>query len=62
MIKKLGETTNLFVKIMNSRRQAMGKLDHVVQIDVNVMLKLFQSITFSVHATSDVSPSNYKPT
>lgn len=40
----------------------MGKLDHVVQIDVNVMLKLFQSITFSVHATSDISPSNYKPT
>ena len=40
MDKKLDETTNLCVEIMNSRRQAKGKLGHVVQIDVNMMLKL----------------------
>ena len=40
MDKKLGETTNLCVEIMNSRRQAKGKLGHVVQIDVNMTLKL----------------------
>ena len=34
------ETTNLCVEIMNSRRQAKGKLGHVVQIDVNMMLNL----------------------
>ena len=41
--KKLRETTNLCVKIMNSKRQVKEKLGHVVQIrlcrcDVNVML------------------------
>ena len=30
--KKLRETTNLCVEIMNSRRQAKGKLSHVAQI------------------------------
>ena len=40
MDKKLGETTNLCVEIMSSRRQAKGKLGHVVQIDVNMMLNL----------------------
>ena len=43
--KKLRETTNLCVKIMNSKRQVKEKLGHVVQIcvcrcDVNVMLNL----------------------
>ena len=32
MEKKLRETTNLCVEIMNSTRQAKGKLGHVVQI------------------------------
>ena len=41
--KKLRETTNLCVKIMNSKRRVKEKLGHVVQIrvwrcDVNVML------------------------
>ena len=40
MDKKLGDTTNLCVEIMNSRRQAKGKLGHVVQIDVNMMVNL----------------------
>ena len=32
MGKKLRETTNLCLEIMNSRRQAKGNLGHVVQI------------------------------
>ena len=40
MDKKLRETTDLCVEIMNSKRQAMGKLGQVVQIRVNVMLNL----------------------
>ena len=40
MDKKLGETTNLCVEIINSRRQVKRKLGHVVQIDVNMMLNL----------------------
>ena len=40
MDKKLRETTNLCrVEIMNSRRQAKGKLGHVVQIDINMNAK-----------------------
>ena len=31
MHKKLGKTTNLCAEIMNSKRQVMGKLGHVVQ-------------------------------
>ena len=34
MDKKLRETTNLSVEIMNSKRQVMGKLGHVVQCRV----------------------------
>ena len=34
MDKKLGETSNLCVEIMSSRRQAEGKTGHVVQIRV----------------------------
>ena len=34
MEKKLGETTNLCLEIMNSRRQATGRLGHVVEIHV----------------------------
>ena len=34
MDKKLRETTNLCVEIMNSERQVKGKLAHVVQIRV----------------------------
>ena len=34
MDKKLRETTNLCVEIMNSKRQVKGKLDHVVEIRV----------------------------
>ena len=40
MDKKLRETTDLCVEIMNSKRQATGKLGHVVQIRVNVMPNL----------------------
>ena len=32
MDKKLHETTNLCVKIMNSKQQVKGKLGHMVQI------------------------------
>ena len=34
MDKKLRETTNLFVEIINSKRQVMGGLGQVVQIPV----------------------------
>ena len=34
MDKKLRETTNLFVEIINSKRQVMGRLGQVVQIGV----------------------------
>ena len=34
MDKKLRETTNLCVEIMNSKRQVVGKLGHVAQIRV----------------------------
>ena len=34
MDKKLRETTNLCVEIMNNKRQVMGKFGHVVQIRV----------------------------
>ena len=47
MDKKLRESTNLSLEIMNSKRQVMGKLGHVVHFrvcrltfDVNVMLLL----------------------
>ena len=50
MDKKLRETTNLCVEIMNSRRQAKGKLGHVVQIDVNMLLNL--SITAKEYKNS----------
>ena len=43
MDKKLPETqgaTNLCVETMNSRREDKGKLGHVVQIRVNVILYL----------------------
>ena len=44
MDEKLRETTNLGREVMNSKRQIMRKLGHVVQIricvDVNVMLNL----------------------
>ena len=36
MDKKLRETTNLCVEIMNRKRQVMGKLGHVVQIGIAV--------------------------
>ena len=35
MDEKLRETTNLCVGIMNSKRQVMGKLGHVVQLRVS---------------------------
>ena len=34
MDEKLRETTNLFVEIMNSKRQVKGKLGHAIQIRV----------------------------
>ena len=46
MDKKLPETTNLVVEIMNSKRQVKSKIGHVVQVraglpfDLNVMLNL----------------------
>ena len=40
MDKKLRETTNLGVEIMNSKRQVKRKLGHVVQFEVNVMFNL----------------------
>jgi len=53
MDKKLRETTNLCrVEIMNSRRQAKGKLGHVVQIDVNTMLNLSITAKESKKSTS----------
>ena len=41
MDKNFHETTNLRVEIMNSRRQVKEKLGHVVQLNVNLMLILF---------------------
>ena len=40
MDKKLRETTNFCVEIMNSKRQVKGKLGHVVQFEINVMPNL----------------------
>ena len=34
MDEKLRETTKLCVKIMNSKQQVKGKLDHMVQIRI----------------------------
>ena len=34
MVKKLRDTTNLDVEIMNSKQQEKGKLGHMVQIRV----------------------------
>ena len=34
MDKKLRESTNLCVKIMNSKQQVKGKLGHMVQIRI----------------------------
>ena len=39
MDKKLRETTNLCVEIMNRKRQVKGKLGHVVQIGIAVRRK-----------------------
>ena len=39
MDKKLREISNLSVEIMNSKRQVMGKVGHVVQIRVAVRPK-----------------------
>ena len=41
MDKNFHETTNLRVEIMNSRRQVKEKLGHVAQLNVNLMLILF---------------------
>ena len=52
MDKKLGETTNLCVEIMNSKRQVTGKLawsrgtNLRLPFDINVMLNLFR-VTFT---------------
>ena len=40
MDKEFRETVNLAVEIINIKRQVIGKLDHVVQFDVSVMLDL----------------------
>ena len=40
MDKELPETVNLAEEIINIKRQVIGKLGHVVQFDVNVMLDL----------------------
>ena len=37
MDKKMRETTNLCVEIMNSKRQVMEKFGHVVQIGVRLL-------------------------
>ena len=55
MNKKLRETTNLCVEIMNSKRQVKGKLGHVVhthsglQFDVNVKFNLSGKRYFYTH-------------
>ena len=41
MDKNFHETTNLSVEIMNSKRQVKEKLGQVVQLNVNLMLMLF---------------------
>ena len=40
MDKELPETVNLAEEIKKIKRQVMGKLGHVVQFDVKVMLDL----------------------
>ena len=47
MDKKFHETFNLSVEIMNSKRQVKEKLGHVVQLNVNLMLILF-NISFVI--------------
>ena len=68
MDKKLRENTNLCVEIMNSERQVRGKLGHVVQFDVNIMLNLSntpgggyseQSIKSQTERHSPLYCSNY---
>ena len=57
--KKLGETTNLCVEIMNSRRQVKGKLGHVVQIDVNMMLFFLLFFTWPTLTSQAVFSDNF---
>ena len=55
MNKKLRETTNLCVEIMNSKRQVKGTLGHVVHtnsglpFDVNVKFNLSSNRYFYTH-------------
>ena len=56
MDKKLRETTKLCVEIMNSRRQAKGKLGHVVQIR-SLFLCTNHSVLFSYNSSDYSSPN-----
>ena len=63
MDKKLGETTNLCVEIMNSERQVMGKLtwsrgtNSRLPFDINVMLN-FSRVTFTVNGKGQIVYEN----
>ena len=49
MDKKLRDTANLCVEIMDSKRQVKGKLGQRLPLDVNVMLNLSSNNYFSLH-------------
>ena len=58
MDEKLRETTNLRVEVMNSKRQAKGKLGHVVQIHACCWTSLqIVSTRLKTLSTSNLKPS-----
>ena len=65
MDKKLGETTNLCVEIMNSKRQVIWKLtwsrgtNSRLPFEINVMLNLSR-VTFTSNGKMQRSNSSWK--
>ena len=63
MDKKLGESTNLCVEIMNSKQQVMGKLawsrgtNSGLPFDINVMLNLSR-VTFMANGKGQIQVEN----
>ena len=58
MDKILRETTNLWVEIMNSKRQVKGKLGHVAQIRVSRFTQTRCFITLKFQEKKQLSISN----
>ena len=65
MDKKLGETTDLCVEIMNSKRQVMEKLtwsrgtNSRLPFDINVMLNLTR-VTFTANGKRQTAKVKFK--